>query len=670
MSTAPVLDISKKKKKPPACDACKARRVLCHSQPNGIPCPRCAEKGIICRTTSLPRGRPRKNRVPGLLLMEDELAEAPKKASPTSGSQSHNGSTNGDWTSPESEPSPPGPSPPLHQTIAAAPVTIALTCDLVKHLWECFTETVCSRHPIFQHLKFAHTLSSVSWNLDLLPPEAQTLAICICAVGSTLSFHPSIIGYGSTSSMDSVFNQPPRSLTDRTVFYLGADLRQYGKCRGPIRRALFERAVNAACHCRIQLSVSAYNLASCFLLDALDECERFLSGLDSGFDDTRFQRGQRSGSGNVPIYPNRAIGQVRSKQCLIWNTRRGGASCLGKLSSRWRKDGTFQCTSHIDQLAVLKIDVEPPSLESLLDQVRSTHAQKRLTSSVYAVMQSYMYHTIRSCRSFNETITGDHARRNPLSDSAASAVLSSLATVKSLFTLMFDDVVFPEEHRCGIDWTPTTIRTNPVTCRTVRSCAITMYVGYLHIILALYREVEYRLRVHISGDVWARKRLALLREQVRELVIESLPLVEKTIRLISFKYGCDVLFSSIVRQMADFCISEWTSIQEAPGTTSWSAMFRRLADTLKLLGYANDDPQANAVIDSLESQLKIFATPNALHTNSMELLLDSPGSADASVVDYSLQMLCNGHGGSSDSWSDLAIGVDVYSTGRGRPGPY
>lgn len=34
-----------KRKKLPACDYCKARRVLCHPQPDGS-CPRCLEKGV------------------------------------------------------------------------------------------------------------------------------------------------------------------------------------------------------------------------------------------------------------------------------------------------------------------------------------------------------------------------------------------------------------------------------------------------------------------------------------------------------------------------------------------------------------------------------------------------------------------------------------------------
>jgi hypothetical protein len=58
---------NKPKKKLPACDYCKARRVLCHPQPDGRSCPRCLEKGVksvffsknlpdseICRCTTTP----------------------------------------------------------------------------------------------------------------------------------------------------------------------------------------------------------------------------------------------------------------------------------------------------------------------------------------------------------------------------------------------------------------------------------------------------------------------------------------------------------------------------------------------------------------------------------------------------------------------------------------
>ncbi|GAA5880285.1 hypothetical protein JCM3774_002480 [Rhodotorula dairenensis] len=53
-------DTLQKRKKPPACDRCKAKRVLCHPNPQG--CPRCREKGLECTTTPpVRRGRPRRD---------------------------------------------------------------------------------------------------------------------------------------------------------------------------------------------------------------------------------------------------------------------------------------------------------------------------------------------------------------------------------------------------------------------------------------------------------------------------------------------------------------------------------------------------------------------------------------------------------------------------------
>ncbi|KAF7290333.1 Zn(2)-C6 fungal-type domain-containing protein [Mycena chlorophos] len=51
-------------RKRPACDQCKKRRVLCFPSTNGGPCPRCVEKNVMCTTTPVPRGRPRKVVIP------------------------------------------------------------------------------------------------------------------------------------------------------------------------------------------------------------------------------------------------------------------------------------------------------------------------------------------------------------------------------------------------------------------------------------------------------------------------------------------------------------------------------------------------------------------------------------------------------------------------------
>ncbi|KAJ7794399.1 hypothetical protein B0H14DRAFT_2923298 [Mycena olivaceomarginata] len=205
--------LEKKKTKPPACDACKARRVLCHPQPNGLPCPRCAEKGVICKTTTVPRGRPRNNgnvtsSYNSLLVVRPSFE------------------LSAFWD---------------------------LSSELVRHLFECFTNShQYYRHPLLRNCDLKDTLASAGWKIDLLQPEARVLAYSACAVSSLISFHSDIIGPGPQ----------PASFTDTSVFFLGADLRSYGMRRAPVCRALYERALSLACDTRIHLHTSEYNAAS------------------------------------------------------------------------------------------------------------------------------------------------------------------------------------------------------------------------------------------------------------------------------------------------------------------------------------------------------------------------------------------------------------------------
>lgn len=56
-------------------------------------------------------------------------------------------------------------------------------------------------------------------------------------------------------------------------FSPGADLREYGVRRGPMFRALLDRALILACDTRIQLEASEHNAVSCFILDSLNRCQ-------------------------------------------------------------------------------------------------------------------------------------------------------------------------------------------------------------------------------------------------------------------------------------------------------------------------------------------------------------------------------------------------------------
>jgi hypothetical protein len=80
------------------------------------------------------------------------------------------------------------------------------------------------------------------------------------ALSSSISFHEFVIGPGPR----------PESFTDSSVFYPGADLREYGVRRSAVVRALHMQAFKFACDASIVLEASEDNAASCFILEVLD----------------------------------------------------------------------------------------------------------------------------------------------------------------------------------------------------------------------------------------------------------------------------------------------------------------------------------------------------------------------------------------------------------------
>ncbi|KAK7048307.1 Zn(2)-C6 fungal-type transcriptional factor [Favolaschia claudopus] len=197
---------NKRKKKPPACDACKARRVLCHSQPDGIACPRCIEKGVVCKTTPVQRGRPRyTGRCRRIQSPSSSTCKEPLLHS----------------------------SPTINPPHPLTNVPSELPPDLVKHLFECFELSLEFRHPLIHGNKIQAALAT-----------ARVLGSCICAIASSISFHPAIIGW------------------------------PYGVRRASMVRALSERAFTLAFQAGTYLDVSETNAASCFCLDTLERVSR------------------------------------------------------------------------------------------------------------------------------------------------------------------------------------------------------------------------------------------------------------------------------------------------------------------------------------------------------------------------------------------------------------
>ncbi|KAJ7810189.1 hypothetical protein B0H13DRAFT_2148656 [Mycena leptocephala] len=397
-STPTLQTMNQKRKKPPACDSCKARRVLCHPTTDGSSCPRCLEKG-----TKPPK--PYLGAVP------------PATAGPQSAQQSSQSASEEPETLPDSASS---PSSFPHE------FPLGLPPELVRHLFECFAHLPQHNHPMFRGTVLCDALSSLSWNIHLLPPQLKVLAHCVVALSASISFDPAIIGPGPR----------PTTLADRSVFTRGADLRAYGVRRAPKYRALCSEALRLASEVGVLLEPSEDNAVSCFIL--------------------QFSNMTRSRPWAVAYLSHvRAISES-------WNE-----TYMASYSVLWTG---FLCLSHHDQLLIS--GVEPLSLQDLFVSIQSVlqegeEAQQYLPLTK---IRPYLFHVTRLARQLSETITGDFARRYPLDESSLTEFISSLTLLQSIRSLAFDE----EESE---------------TCPGDASSAPRPKAGRATLVLALHREL-------------------------------------------------------------------------------------------------------------------------------------------------------------------------------------
>ncbi|CAK5271937.1 unnamed protein product [Mycena citricolor] len=554
-----------KKKKPPACDACKARRVLCHPQPNGMPCPRCVEKGEICKTTYVPRGRPRKN---GSACTSSDHDSA------------ITGSGNG--SSMSASASPPEDvvayrsaafdtnaglilSSPLHpSSLLPSP---DLSPELVKHLWEFFTHSMTYRHPFFHSLNFASTLGSASWRPELLPIEPRVLAYCICAAGAVSSVHPSILGPGIC----------PTSLLDESVFYPGADLRAYGRRRAPIRKALFEKAVDWACAAKIHLHASELNAASCFVLACLDDLDEKPTTRPWA---TSYMSHIRCISMSLtvppPIEPSRWGGFLMRETFI---------ACLKR---------TPIIASYEDQ--ILLCGKPPPSLDALMDTISLYHNSHPHQPKSYAILKVAlpMFSNITAfARELQNKITGEVAHRTPLDEPFFITFLESLRELRAMTSVLFNDADFSSHDHSVAPGESALQNAQFQRDWAVRSCACAMHLAYVHLIMELYIElVGFR---SVNQEEWTQRRVDVLRDQVRDLIVKALPDVEKMLKIYPWMAGGDYIFKSCVKRWAAFCVREMEGYPE---------LLRQLRIQLRAITYVDDDPENCALLDQVEAGLQ------------------------------------------------------------------
>ncbi|KAJ6575738.1 hypothetical protein DFH09DRAFT_1150937 [Mycena vulgaris] len=533
MSTAQIRE--KRPKKPPACDACKARRVLCHPQPNGAPCPRCTEKDVVCTTTHVPRGRPRKGPpVPASL----PIATSQHMLQASS----------------------------LSMTLTSEFSTqfSQLTPEFVAHCFEWLQYMPQYNHPLISVTEIKFAVRSVSFQLDRLPPQSRVLALCIVAFSSLASFHESVLGAGPR----------PESFEDKSFFSSSSNVLACGARRAAVCRTLRGEALKAAWDIGIILQPSNENAASCFLLDILEQSD-VCSGMSRPW-------------GTAYIAHIRALAP-------IWRASTYTASDEGRWAGFLMAEALISTRARLPVLFTLNDQLllcgpETSSLEAFLASLEKA-PQKPGLSLLWSSMTPYLLHVTCLARQLSETITGDYARLNPLSESAAIQFLSALSLLHSILSLLLDHIDAALTSHAD---TASPFLLDPTSQESVaRACAYGVIVGFTTLVRAFHHELEYRATDADAAAPRTRERIRLFRRQAHEMAVLGAHEFARGVRYLPAIHYAPVLWHSVYA-WAEFCAAE-TDVVPAED-------LQTIMNELKLTGYSLDFsvPHAAALIARLD----------------------------------------------------------------------
>ncbi|KAJ7456113.1 hypothetical protein FB451DRAFT_1372994 [Mycena latifolia] len=606
-----------KPRKPPACDACKARRVLCHPQPNGAPCPRCAEKDIQCTTTAVPRGRPRKNPVlpsRGTLLSPDATPNLVSEASSSSSTMTLRSS----------------------QVIGEIDECPELTPSLVAHLFQCFDRMDPATNPLIASTSIRTTIRTVSFQLHFLPPQSRALALCIIALSSLVSFHEVILGEGPR----------PESFSDQAFFSSRRDVLSCGARRSVACHALHAEALKAAWDSGVMLQVSKENAASSFLLDVLEQCNNLPTFPGANLTPClQWMSAALRGLGRLHIFLICELlppcGGPRPLLHLMGIT--GADTSWPKRFRRPAAGNLFYCrhfcpfsvvfnvdmcySTHADQ--VLLTGPEPPAVEKLLASLESS-SRTSGASLIFQSMRPYMFHVTCLARQLWETITGDHARLSPITEGAVIHFLGSLSTTHTILTRLLERADATLLTSGSKDQMPFSDDGGSL----VRHCARGISLGFAAITLPLHRELEYRERTYSADEgVHTQPLMRLLRSQAHEMAVLGAREFARAIRYLPPTRVAQIKFST-VRDYAEFALNE---IEGALGFSNEQVRdLETIAEELFLSGYSLDlysSPQNASLVERLETYINsVRYAPESPEPGNMFMPLDEAWLGTVSEV--------------------------------------
>ncbi|KAE9402058.1 hypothetical protein BT96DRAFT_918525 [Gymnopus androsaceus JB14] len=401
---------SMKRKKLPACDHCKDRRVLCHPQPNG-PCPRCLVKGVNCTTTPVAR---RKRRTKAQLAQSSEgtgsLSSSPYTP-PDASLYIENAIVHFTCNAPFIGTSEPEPVPP----------NLELPAAMVEELIESFRISPIINHPLISLSKI-EALRLSSTNLSSLQPQDRVLLHCIMAYSSLLSMSPFIIGTEEVSDEQSLIFSADSPLKAPII----PDLRHIGFRREPVFLQLWAEALWLANQEGIATNPSSMNAASCWVLGHI----------------AQVVLGRGASPFNLAF-----VCQVR---CLAEEGKLGNihslnyhAHMMGDVLNALTTGKSIQYTAN-DELLIVRYIPEP--LETLL---RVATTKSFTTTEVFMSVHPFAHYLTRFARETSDNLTGVFARTQPLDESFLIKHFASLDLFHSFLLAVQEQIPQILQQSCN-----------------------------------------------------------------------------------------------------------------------------------------------------------------------------------------------------------------------------
>ncbi|KAI5895868.1 uncharacterized protein SCHCODRAFT_02537367 [Schizophyllum commune H4-8] len=585
----------KKKKKPPACDYCKARRVICHPQPDGKPCPRCVEKEVTCTTTPVVRRKP-KRRTEG---DSDQAASAPAPSAAAHSSPSTSSSARARAKSRDKSGTPPAKAPPAASASTSTNNAVLAWRDthnplpppLVQELMKLFPFVPQSQLPIVPYRRIYDKLEACGWDPVQLDVQSRVLAQCIMAVTSRVSTHPALVGADVSDAQLAGFLS-----SGNLMMTPGLDLRELGRRRDPICRRLHEEACQLAHEAGIMMMASEENAASLYLLDFL---ESSTNQYDNPTTWTAAMTWQMRSLAESEEYAE--LFGVNFRR-LHWPVQLMNVALLALCAGR-----SIPFTEHDERLLC---GPAPPNIEAATFSLANGPVTGK---NIGAFLYPFLHHVIQLARQSSESIIGPYAKRFPLNEAALINHISAVEALQKTCVFLHDCIEFAIP-RVRQDWV------RPALANGYFITGLAMP----SLLVPLHRELRRRLAegsvsvLHRGTDGIGeysldttdrtRHRIELLHRQVRAMALHAIASVTKRARdLPSLPYLTHLhcsRFASWTHMLLEECDGDEISIGERYAT------LERLCDILRLDGFAWVDRSGS--LPAVEAEMALLQAQQQL----------------------------------------------------------